>query len=188
MTDAFGWPDVVAAIVVLFGGLRGLKRGLVGELAGTLALGFAIYAAFRYPGMWDAWLAAHAHVARGATHVVGMIGYALLAYAVVRAIGGVLGSIARLPILGVFNGILGAAAGAAKAVVFLWAIVYAAHFFPLPYDVREDLRRSPAVALVRGPDDGLDAMLRSSLPPSIAPFANALFPPPSPAQADRSAV
>jgi len=173
--SGIAWPDVVAALVVLFGALKGFKRGLVAELTGALALGFSIVAAFRYPGMWDAWLATHAGAARGASHVVGMIAYALVAYVVVQAFGSVLGTIAKLPLVGFVNNALGAAAGIAKSIVLLWAIVYAALFFPLPQAVRDDLHRSSAVAALQTPNARFDATLRGSLPAPLAPFASALF-------------
>ncbi len=169
------WPDVVIAVVVLFGLLKGFKRGLVRELTGAVALAFGVAAAFRYPGMWDEFLATHVRVAAGATHVVGMVAYAAVAYAIVLALGSVLSLAAKLPLLGIGNALGGAVVGAGKALVLMWAILYVALFFPLSAPIRDDLHRSSLVAVLERPNDSFDSTLRGRLPPFIAPFASSLF-------------
>ena len=169
------WPDIVIAIVVLFGTLKGFKSGLVRELTGALALAFAIAAAFRYPGMWDGFIATHVHVSPGATHVVGMVAYAAVAYAIVLALGSVLSLVAKLPLLGIVNALGGAVVGAAKALVIVWVVLYVALFFPLSHDIRDDLHRSSFVAQLERPNERFDTTLRATLPPFIAPFADSLF-------------
>ena len=170
-----GWPDVVIACVVLFGTLKGLKRGLVRELTGAVALAFGIAAAFRYPGMWDGFFGTTFHLAAASAHVVGIVAYAAAAYAIVLALGSVLSMVAKLPILGIGNAAGGAAVGAAKAIVFVWAIVYIALLFPLPGTVRSDLRRSQLVAALLRPSERFDDALRGSLPPFMQPYADQLF-------------
>lgn len=173
--SAVAWPDVVIAFVVLFGVLKGFKRGLVRELTGAIALAFGIAAAFRYPGMWDGFFATALHLAPGSAHVVGIIAYAAAAYAVVLALGSLLALVAKLPLLGIGNAVLGAVVGGAKAVVFMWAVVYVALFFPLSPPVRSDLHRSQLVAMLLRPSEGFDGALRASLPPFMQPFADQLF-------------
>ena len=34
----FGWPDLLIGAIVLFGALKGFKRGFVSELTGAIAL------------------------------------------------------------------------------------------------------------------------------------------------------
>ncbi len=173
--NALAWPDIVIVVVVLFFTLKGLKWGLVRELTGALALGFAILAALHYPGMWDGFIAAHVHAARGATHVIGMVAYAVLAYAIVLALGSVLSAVAKLPLLNVVNAVGGAVVGAAKGIVVVWVVLYVALFFPLTRGVREDLHRSSLVAELERPNVRFDTTVRASLPPFAAPFANSLF-------------
>ncbi|MBC5800237.1 MAG: CvpA family protein [Candidatus Eremiobacteraeota bacterium] len=169
------WPDVVVALVILIGALRGLKRGLVRELTGALALIFAITAAFRYPGLWDGFMRERFHLAAAPAHVVGMLAYALAAYAIVLALGAALSLVAKLPLLGAGNAVLGALVGAAKAAVLIWAVLYVVSFLPLAPSVHADLRRSQLVGLFSGPTRRLDASLRASLPNFLQPLAAPLF-------------
>ena len=169
------WPDVVIAFVVVFGALKGFKRGLVRELTGAVALGFGIAAAFRYPGMWDGVLGTTFHLAPAAAHVIGIVAYAAAAYAIVLALGSLLSAVAKLPILGIGNALAGAAVGAVKAIVFVWAIVYVALLFPLSPPVRSDLHRSQLVAALLRPSDRFDNALRGALPPFMQPYADELF-------------
>ena len=171
----FAWPDVVIAVIVLFGLLRGLKNGLVRELTGAVALAFGIAAAFRYPGMWDGFIAAHVHVSPGATHIVGMVAYAAVAYAIVLALGSVLSMVAKLPLINIVNALGGAIVGSLKAVVFLWVVLYVALFFPLSAGLRDDLHRSEFVAQLERPDEWIDTTLRATLPGFVAPYADSLF-------------
>jgi uncharacterized membrane protein required for colicin V production len=172
---AIAWPDIVIAVVVLLGALKGLKSGLVSELTGAVALVFAIAAALHYPGMWDEFIAAHVHATNGAAHIVGMVAYAALAYAVVLALGSVLSVVAKLPLLGIANTLGGGVVGAAKAVVLLWIVLYVALFFPLSQGLREDLHRSSLVAMLERPNERFDKTLRATLPPFVVPFATSLF-------------
>ncbi len=169
------WPDIVIAVVVLFGLLRGLKVGLVRELTGAVALAFGIFAAFRYPGMWDGFIAAHVHVSPGVTHIVGMVAYAAVAYAIVLALGSVLSMVAKLPLLNIVNALGGAIVGSLKAIVFLWVALYIALFFPLTPGLRDDLHRSSLVTQLERPDGWIDTTLRATLPAFVAPYANSLF-------------
>jgi len=169
------WPDVVIAFIVLFGALRGFKRGLVRELAGAIALVFAITAAFRYPGIWDGFMRERFGLGFAAAHVVGMFAYATAAYAVVLALGAALSMVAKLPLIGIANAVLGALVGAAKALVFVWAVLYVVLFLPLAPSVRADLHRSQLIAVLAQPTRRLDAALRASLPSFLQPIADPLF-------------
>lgn len=173
--NGIAWPDVAIGIFVAFGTLKGLRRGLIAELTGLLALAFAFAAAFVYRGIWDRFFVDSAHVAPAAAHVVGTLAYAAVAYAVVLALGAALATVAKLPLLGIANRALGAAAGFAKSAAIAWAIVYVALFFPLPAAIRHDLRASPLAQLIERPNDAVDERLRASIPSPVRPFGDGLF-------------
>jgi uncharacterized membrane protein required for colicin V production len=173
--SAPAWPDVVIGIVVIFGTLKGFKRGFIAELTGALALAFAVAAAFFYAGGWDGFVRGWTHLSPGPAHVIGMVLYSAAAYAIVLALGAALATVAKLPLIGTANAILGAAVGLIKAAVFAWAVLYVALFFSLSPDVREDLHRSALVSLLQIPNSQLDGTLRASLPPFVQPYADALF-------------
>jgi uncharacterized membrane protein len=67
------WPDIAIGFILLFTTLRGLKRGMVAELTGLVALGFGIAAAFAYTGAFDAFVRAHGHLGAAPAHVIGML-------------------------------------------------------------------------------------------------------------------
>ncbi len=173
--NAIAWPDIAIGFVVVFGALKGFKRGFVNELAGAVAIVFALAAAFAYSGAWDAFVREHTHLGPGSAHVVAMVAYAAAAYFIVLALGAALSAVAKLPLIGTANALLGALVGVLKAAIFMWAILYVALFFPLSHDLREDLHRSRFVAILQQPNAGLDETVRASLPPFVRPFAGSMF-------------
>ncbi len=169
------WPDIVIAIVLGLGTLAGLRRGLIGELSGIVAMGAAVVAAFSYGGGLDAWVRGRTHLGTGSAHVVGMVLFGLIAYAIVLAIGLVLSGVAKLPIVNIANALGGAAIGFCKSLLFLWIALYVALFFPLSADLRKDLHDSTLVTLIETPNKQLDAHMRDSLPDAVRPFAGSIF-------------
>ncbi len=169
------WPDIVIAVILLFTTLRGIKRGMIGELTGAVALAFGICAAFAYTGTFDRFVREHGHLGAGPTHVIGMALYAGLAFAIVYALGAALSTIARLPLIGTVNAILGAVVGFAKGAVYAWAILYVALLFPLSRDVRGDLHRSQLVAILQKPDAWFDEQLRDRLPDVMRPYGDPIL-------------
>jgi uncharacterized membrane protein required for colicin V production len=169
------WPDIVIAIVVLVTTLKGIKRGMVGELTGALALLVGITAAFSYAGTFDGFVRDHGRLAPPAAHVVGMLLYGALAYAIVYVLGAALSTIARLPLLNIANTLLGGVVGFAKGCVYSWALLYVALFFPLPRDVRGDLHRSQLVAMLQMPDAWLDDQVRGKLPAFMRPYGEPIL-------------
>ena len=169
------WPDIALGVLALFGTLRGFKRGLVSELRGAIALAFAIGAGFAYRGTWDAWLAARLHLETGPAHVAGTVLYAMLAYALVFALASALAIVAKLPLVGTANALLGALVGLVKMTFFAWAVLYIALFFPLTPDVRDDLHRSHLVAALDVWNAPVDGRVRDALPDYVRPYAQALF-------------
>ena len=104
-----GWPDVVILGIALIAALKGFKRGFVAELGGTLALAAAVIAGFLYNGMLDQLIESIMHVGVGSSHVIGLIAFALLVYAIFIGASLLLGTIAKLPILGIGNRVAGGA-------------------------------------------------------------------------------
>lgn len=173
--NGFAWPDLALGLILLLGTLSGFKRGLVRELAGAIALAFAIVAGFAYRGMWDVWINDHTHMGGASAHITGLLLYAAAAYAIVYAIGMALATAAKLPIISTVNALFGAIVGFAKALVMSWAIVFAALFFPLTPTLRDDLHQSRAIGLLEQPNKKIDDALRLALPPFVKPFASELF-------------
>jgi uncharacterized membrane protein required for colicin V production len=169
------WPDLVIGGIALLFAFKGWKKGFVSELAGAVALFIAIVAAFRYGGAWDGVANSLTGLGPGSAHVVGMVAFALLVYALVMLVAWGLGRIARLPVLGIGNSIAGAIVGAGKTLVGAWAILYVILFFPLTNDLRADLHRSQVVQLVTQPNAQVDETLRGFLPWFIRPLMGPLF-------------
>jgi membrane protein required for colicin V production len=172
--QGLGWPDLLIAGIVLIGALMGLKRGFISALTGFVAVAIAVFAAFRYNGMWDGWVGALTRLGPGSAHVVAMVLFAIVAYALTVAAGVFFARIAKLPGLNLVNAILGAGVGALEAVALLWLVIYIALFFPLSADLRADLHRSSFVAALAAPNAQVDGSVRSLLPwiarPFVAPF------------------
>jgi uncharacterized membrane protein required for colicin V production len=169
------WPDIVIGILLLFTTLKGLKRGMIAELTGAVALVFGIAAAFAYSGTFDTFVRAHGRLDAGPAHVIGMLLYAGLAYAIVYILGSALSTIAKLPILNLANALLGALVGLVKGAVYAWALLFVALLFPLPKDIRGDLHRSALVATLEEPDDWFDAQLRGRLPDFMKPYGDTIL-------------
>jgi len=169
------WPDLVIGAICLLFALKGWKRGFVSELAGAVALGVAIVAAFWYPGTLDDIAQTMTHTGPGSAHVIGMVAFAAIVYLACMALSWLLGRFAKLPIIGTGNAILGAAVGICKALVGVWVVLYVILFFPLSRDLRQDLHRSALVAFVAQPNPTVDNVLRGTLPWFVKPLVIPLF-------------
>jgi uncharacterized membrane protein required for colicin V production len=168
------WPDLIIGGITLFFAIRGFQKGFVSELAGAVAVFVAIVAAFRYTGAFDGIVTSVTGLTSGSAHAVGLLLFAIIAYAVVMLIAYLLGRVARLPALGIVNGALGALIGASKALFGAFLVLYAVLFFPIAGDLRGDLRRSALVSLVTQPDASVDGAVRGLMPwfvqPLVVPF------------------
>jgi membrane protein required for colicin V production len=169
------WPDLVIGLILILGIWRGYARGFVAELMGAVALGAAIFAAFVYPGMWDGPLGAWTHLGAGSAHVIGMLAFSGIAYGIVVLIGRFLARVAKLPVLGLVNSILGAVVGLAWSAVFCWLVLFIALYFPLSTDLRKDLGKSHLVAVLEGPNPAIDDFLKKSMPWFMKPFSDGIF-------------
>lgn len=169
------WPDLVIGGIALLFALKGWKRGFVSEIGGFIALAAAVWAAFNYPGSLDASAKQLLHLGDGSAHVVGMIAFAALVYIALLAISMLLSKVAKLPLIGIGNGIGGAAVGVAKALVGAWIVLYAVLFFPLPRDLHDDLHRSSLVGIVTAPNAKVDPIVQATMPWFVRPFVAPLF-------------
>lgn len=169
------WPDLVIGGIALLFALKGYKRGFVSEIGGFIALAAAIWAALRYPGTLDAFAKTTLHVGEGSAHVVGMIVFAGAVYVALLLVSLALSRVAKLPIIGIGNGLGGAAVGVAKALVGVWVVLYVALFFPLPSDLRDDLHRSQLVAVVTSENATVDGIVRGSMPWFVRPLVKPIF-------------
>ncbi|HVS46889.1 MAG TPA: CvpA family protein [Verrucomicrobiae bacterium] len=169
------WPDIVIAAIVVLATFKGFQKGFVKELAGAVALFLSLTTPWFYNGSLDKPIDGIAHVGPGSAHVIGMFLTGIATYAILIALSLVLDKIARLPILGIGNAILGAAVGFLKAAIFCWLILYVALFFPLSPDIRAGLHQSKAVAYLTQWDDAIDSNVKKSIPWFARPFINPFF-------------
>jgi uncharacterized membrane protein required for colicin V production len=169
------WPDLVIGGITIFFAFRGFQKGFVSELAGAVAVFVAIVAAFRYTGAFDGLVTSVTGLTAGSAHAVGLLVFAIVAYAMVLLVAYVLGRVAQLPMLGIVNGVLGAAIGASKALFGAFLVLYAILFFPIQADVRSDLHRSALVSLVTQPDAAVDDALRGLMPWFVRPLVGPFF-------------
>ncbi len=162
--SAVTWPDLVIGAIVLIFALKGWKRGFVAEIGGFIALVAAIWAAFQYHGVLDQPVQRYLGVKPDSAHVVGMIVFSGVIYVVLLVLSSVLSRVAKLPIIGIGNAAAGAAIGALKGAVGVWAILYVILFFPLTRDLRGDLHASRLVAVETSPNSRIDGILKLSMP------------------------
>jgi uncharacterized membrane protein required for colicin V production len=169
------WPDLIIGGITVFFAVRGFQKGFVSELAGAVAVFVAIVAAFRYNGSLDETVTRFTGLTQGSAHAVGLLIFAIIAYAIVMLIAWLLGRVAKLPMLGIVNGAAGALLGACKALFGAFLVLYVVLFFPLPRDLRHDLQHSALVSLVTQPDPGVDAAVRSVMPWFVRPLLDPFF-------------
>ena len=169
------WPDLVIGFIALLFALKGWKRGFVAEIGGFIALAAAIWAAIHYPGTLDPFFRDFVHLGDGSAHVVGMVVFALIVYVALMVISSMLSRIAKLPVIGLGNGLGGALVGVAKSLVGVWVVLYVLLFFPLTRDIRADFHNSMLVAFVTQENPQIDAFLRGTMPWFVRPMVAPLF-------------
>lgn len=169
------WPDLLIGAILLIAAVKGWRRGFVAELGGAVAFFAALATPWRYNGSADGWIAGIVHLGPGSAHVVGMFLTGLLTYAIIIAIAWLLSGIAKLPVIGIGNGIGGAMIGFLKGAVLCWLVLYLALFFPLSPDLRSDLHRSQLVHALVQPDDRIDHAILATMPWFARPFLRPYF-------------
>jgi len=164
------WPDILILAVLLLGALKGFKRGLVSEIGGFIAIVLAFWAGLHYNGGFDSLVQHVTNTTPGSAHVIAAIVFAIVIYIVLLVLSNVLSVFAKLPVLGLANNVFGIPIGILKAAILVWAVIYVALLFPLPNDVRADLRHSSFVALATQPNAQVDSAVVDSMPWFARPF------------------
>jgi uncharacterized membrane protein required for colicin V production len=169
------WPDIIIFIVVAIATYKGYRRGFVSEIGGAVAVTAALVTPWFYNGSLDPQIAALTKLGPGSAHVVGMFATGLLTYIVLLIVARVLGTIAKLPVLGIGNAVGGAAIGFAKGAILLWLVLFVALFFPLSPDIRTDLHQSRFAPYLVSYDAPLEEAILSTIPWFARPFAMPYF-------------
>jgi uncharacterized membrane protein required for colicin V production len=169
------WPDVVIVVVLAIATLKGWSRGFVSELGGALAVTGALVTPWLYNGSFDPQIQAVTKLGPGSAHVLGMFATGLLTYLVIVTIARLLGTIAKLPVLGLGNALGGAVIGFAKGAILLWLVLFIALFFPLSRDIRADLHQSQLAPYLVQYDPRIDDALLSTIPWFARPFVTPYF-------------
>lgn len=169
------WPDLIIGGITIYFAIRGFRKGFVSELAGAVAVFVAIVAAFRYDGGLDRTVTSLTGLTSGSAHALGLLAFSIAVYALVLLVAWALGRVAKLPMLGLVNGIFGALIGGCKALFGAGVVLYVVLFFPLPADLRADLHRSALVALVTQPDAEVDRDVGALMPWFVRPFTGPFF-------------
>jgi uncharacterized membrane protein required for colicin V production len=169
------WPDVVIVIVLAIATLKGYSRGFVTELGGAVAVTAALVTPWFYNGSLDPQIARFTNLGPGSAHVVGMFATGLGTYILILIVARLLGTIAKLPLLGLGNALGGAAIGFAKGAVLLWLVLFIALFFPLSPDIRDGLHQSRLAPYLVTYDPPLDDAILSTIPWFARPFAMPYF-------------
>ena len=86
-----------------------------------------------------------------------------------------LGTIAKLPVLGLGNSLGGAVVGFAKGAILLWLVLFIALFFPLSPDIRDGLHESQLAPYLTTYDAPLDEAILSTVPWFARPFVLPYF-------------
>ena len=170
MIAGVAWPDVVILIVLGIATFKGYSRGFVSELGGAVAVTAALLTPWFYNGSLDPQIERITNLGPGSAHVVGMFATGLLTYVVILIAARILGTIAKLPILGFGNALGGAVIGFAKGAILLWLVLFISLFFPLSPDIRAGLHQSRFAPYLVVYDTPLDDAILSTLPWFARPF------------------
>jgi uncharacterized membrane protein required for colicin V production len=175
VTAGVAWPDVIVAVVLVIATLKGYSRGFVSELGGAVAVTAALVTPWFYNGSLDPQIERLANLGPGSAHVIGMFATGLATYIVILIVARVLGSVAKLPLLGLGNSLGGALIGFAKGAILLWLVLFIALFFPLSRDIREGLHQSRLAPYLVTYDAPIDDAILSTIPWFARPFVMPYF-------------
>ena len=154
---------------------KGYSRGFVSELGGAVAVTAALATPWFYNGSFDAQIGRLFKVGPGSAHVIGMFATGILTYVFILIVARALGTVAKLPLLGLGNAIGGAIVGFAKGAILLWLLLFVALFFPLSADIRASLDRSRLAPYLVIYDAQIDDALLSRIPWFARPFVMPYF-------------
>ncbi|MBV9719150.1 MAG: CvpA family protein [Candidatus Eremiobacteraeota bacterium] len=175
MIAGVAWPDIIIVIVLLIATLKGYSRGFVSELGGAVAVTAALITPWFYNGAFDPQIQHLFNLGPGSAHVVGMFATGLATYIVILLLARLLGTIAKLPLLGLGNALGGAAVGFLKGAILLWLVLFIALFFPLSTDIRQALHESKLAPNFMAYDAPIDDALLSTIPWFARPFVMPYF-------------
>ena len=175
MIAGVAWPDVIIFVLLAIATVKGYSRGFISELGGAVAVTAALVTPWFYNGSLDPQIAAVARLGPGSAHVVGMFGTGLLTYVAILIVARLLGTIAKLPVLGLGNSLGGAVVGFAKGAILLWLVLFIALFFPLSPDIRDGLHESQLAPYLTTYDAPLDEAILSTVPWFARPFVLPYF-------------
>src|SRR5215469_8760203 len=108
MIYGVAWADVVIFAVLALATYRGFSRGLIGELAGIVAMIAGFVAPWFYNGIVDEPIAQALKTPVPIAHMIAMALTGIAAYVVVLIVAHILKGFAKLPLLGLGNSIAGA--------------------------------------------------------------------------------
>jgi uncharacterized membrane protein required for colicin V production len=169
------WPDIVMVIILGIATFKGYARGFVSELGGAVAVTAALVTPWFYNGSLDPQIEQLTRLGPGSAHVVGMFATGLLTYVALLVVARLLGTIAKLPVLGLGNALGGALIGFAKGAILLWLVLFVALFFPLSPDIRDGLHESHLAPYLVTYDAPLDDAILSTVPWFARPFVMPYF-------------
>lgn len=175
MIAGIAWPDIVIFIMLAIATYKGYARGFISELGGAVAVTAALVTPWFYNGALDPQIEHLLNLGPGSAHVLGMFATGLGTYVVILIVARLLGTIAKLPLLGLGNALGGAAIGFAKGAILLWLVLFIALFFPLSPDIREGLHQSRLAPYLVTYDAPIDDAILSTIPWFARPFVMPYF-------------
>lgn len=118
--------DIVILVIVLIAGIRGLKHGLIYELASVVALILGVFLGFKYHSLVSLYFNQHVFDIQSPA-INATIGFIIIFIAVqiiILVIAYLVGRVVSLSIFGVFNSILGYIFSVVKSFIFLSFVIY----------------------------------------------------------------
>jgi membrane protein required for colicin V production len=175
MIGGIPWPDLLFAAVMALAIFKGFARGFVKELGGLVAILAATIAPWYYNGSADWIIAKYTDLGPPLAHAAGMIGTSIAAYLIVMAVVMIIGTIVKLPILGLGNKIAGGLVGFVKGYALLWFVLFFFLFFPLTPAIRTALHESHLAPFFTAYDSTVDNGIISAAPEFARPFLQPYF-------------
>jgi uncharacterized membrane protein required for colicin V production len=175
MIGSVAWPDIVIVIVLAIATFKGYSRGFVSELGGAVAVTAALITPWFYNGTLDPQIEQWTKLGPGSAHVIGMFATGLFTYLAILIVARLLGTIAKLPVLGFGNALGGGLVGFSKGAILLWLVLFVALFFPLSPDIRAGLHQSRLAPTLVSYDAPIDDAILSTIPWFARPFLMPYF-------------
>jgi membrane protein required for colicin V production len=123
--------DLIIAVLILWGILRGFKRGLIIELCTLMALVLGIYGAATFGDMGSAYLQSEFNTDKRLSLVLAFAVLFVIIVVAVFIFGKILEGLIKMVALGLVNKIFGALFGALKFALILSGILFVLEGFEL---------------------------------------------------------